>query len=240
MRSPRVGWFTAGRVRQGNWEIEAFTKVHDPEEIKSELQNPFPDPRGATEEFSRLTPTSQVVKMLTGKDESWWYMGRPVTIKLLNPLSRTLAQLVDANGLIVGSRATFQRTCQEPPVHAYLTKIDLNKLMVDVAWRNRANREELLTQFVRFDPFYNFNRAAMAKSYEQSCKQQQWMKSVTITPIPAVSTRQLESPGFQGAEPWRRWKIPFISPCPISSFVQTVKKRIGGDLPGDLTLTWKS
>ena len=228
-------------------KLKHLPKYTTLKEIKSELQCPFPDPRGnavRSEEFSRVTPVSQVVRMLTSRDESWWYVGRPVTIKLLHPVSRNLANLVDANGLIVGVQGEIPRTMRPgTPAHAYLIKIDLNKLMVDVCLKRPSNQEELLTQFVRFDPFYNFNRAASAIITQSSSQQSSPMKSKgpessSVTSAPA-SSRQLSHPAFKALN--REDSERLLSLAPTGDFLirPSSQRRHGGDLPGDLTLTWK-
>lgn len=213
-------------------------------DIKSELQGPFPDPRVNNNNIdsSKSASVNQVVKMLTGRDETWWYLGRPVTIKLLNPTSRKLANLLDGNGLIVGVDGEIPRNIRSGTrVNAYLTRIDLKRLVIDVSLRKPDNQEELLTQFVNFDPFYDFQRAANAKSESQN--------SSTIVKsnsgaggqesMQRTSLRQLSHPAFKSLN--REESERFLALAPVGEFLirPSSQKRFGGDLPGDLTLTWK-
>ena len=211
-------------------------------DIKSELQGPFPDPRTSqsqNSDSSKSTSVNQVVKMLTGRDETWWYLGRPVTIKLLNPTTRKLANLMDGNGLIVGVDGEIPRNMRSgTPVHAYLTRIDLKRLVIDVSLRKPDNQEELLMQFVNFDPFYDFQRAA--NSNNQSQNQSSVVKSIgQEMQNTRQSARQLSHPAFKALN--REDSERFLALAPVGEFMirPSSQKRVGSDLPGDLTLTWK-
>jgi transcription elongation factor SPT6 len=217
-------------------------------DIKSELQGPFPDPRvnNSNSDSSKSASVNQVVKMLTGKDETWWYLGRPVTIKFLSPTSRKLANLLDGNGLIVGVDGDIPRNMRPgAPVNAYLTRIDLKRLVIDVSLRKPDNQEELLTQFVNFDPFYDFQRATNAKNEAQSSNISSNVAKNSFGGGQEMqngrcSARQLSHPAFKALN--REESERFLALAPVGEILirPSSQKRVGGDLPGDLTLTWKA
>lgn len=223
-------------------EIEKLThlpKLTTLQEIKSELQGPFPDPRSKID-INQLTPINQVIKMLTGKDESWWYHGRPVVVKLLNPTSRKLGSLIEANSLIVGISDDIPRNIRPgTPTNAYLVRIDLNRLIIDVSLKRPANLEELLMKNVNFDPFYNFKRSNQHKQQQQQ-QQQSNSQSQDSQSAPSVpSTRQLNHPAFRAFN--REEAETYLAVSPAGEFLirPSSQKRVGGEIPGDLTLTWK-
>ena len=214
-------------------------------DIKAELQGPFPDPRAQQlrEESIPSAPINLVVRMLTGKEENWWWKGRAVQVKLLSPVTRKLASLIDGNGLIVGidSQDSIPRAIRVgTPVTAYLSRIDFNRLLIDVGLRRPEGHEKLMMQCIRFDPFYDFHRASnrtAAAVLQQNDRQE---AQITKNGNFIANTRQLSHPAFKLVN--REESENLLSSAPIGEFLirPSSQKRLNGELPGDLTLTWKS
>lgn len=206
-------------------------------DIKFELQGPFPDPRVTSSSNSAITPANQIVEMLTGKNEDWWYCGREVLVKPLNPVTRKFASLVDGKGLTVGIEGDIPRHVKPGvPVKAYLTKIDLKRLIVDVSLRRPENQEELLMKFVAFDPFYDFTRGP-GKANSTSINGNNG--NIPTTSSNANSPRQLNHPMFKAFN--RDQAEKYLEQAPVGEFLirPSSQKRQSGELAGDLTLTWK-
>lgn len=209
-------------------------------DIKSELQGPFPDPR-AVNSANNLTPANQIVKMLTGKDEDWWYEGREVKIRPLNPITRKFASLVDGNGLTVGIEDEIPRHVKPGvPVTAYLTKIDLKRLIVDVCIRKPENLDKMMFKFVDFDPFYDFKRANSSDAVDQKDSNNNLSASSSTGNSQNQQQRVLSHAAFK---PFNREQAEkYLEQAPVGEFLirPSSQKRRSGELPGDLTLTWKS
>lgn len=225
-------------------EIEKLTnlpKITTLEEIKSELQGPRPDPRlKMIADVNQLTPINQVVRMLTGKDENWWYPGRPVTVKLLNPPTRKLASLIDANGLLVGVHDEVPRNARPgAPMNAFLERIDLNRLIIDVDLKRPANFNELILQNVDYDPFYNFQRKNNNSSNNNSLSTPKSSDHQIHQKGPLV-TRQLSHPAFKNLS--REDSENYLALAPVGEVLirpSSQKRSSNDEIPGDLTLTWK-
>jgi transcription elongation factor SPT6 len=224
-------------------------------DIKAELQGPFPDPRVQQLQGGAVpsAPVHQIVRMLTGRDESWWHVGRSVMIKPLrnNPTS---VSLLDANNL------TAKISDPDPPrslhpLRAFISHLNLPRLQIDVTLKRPSDNDKIALQGVRFDPFYDFKRAMSGGGASTSNVMSSNVMSSNTTlnaTLNTTTSNNISNTNTNTNNYFTRHAAfknltrsaaqDFLASAPVGDFLlrpSSHSRPPTDQLPGDLSITWK-
>ncbi len=196
-------------------------------DIKAELQVSFPDPRDPPP--ATFNSSSAAMKCLTGREEAWWWRGRPLKARLSGP---NRARLLEANDFEVQIASTTKSS--GPPnatVTAYLIHYDAGRFSVEISLQKQG--DSAASASIQFDPFYDFNRA---KQIERSGRSNN-TASVTSS---NTNVRHLSHPAFKAVN--RAEAEALLDSMPVGEPLlrpSSQRRQLGPQIVSEFTLSWR-
>ena len=204
-------------------------------DIKSELQIAYPDPRD--DPPATLESASEVMKCLTGREESWWWRGRPLKARLSAP---GRARLLEANDFEV--RIASQTKTSAPAnatLTAYLIHYDAGRFSVEISLQKQNEAATLAaSSSIHFDPFYDFNRAKQQSSSSNAKASATVKPSSTSSAITQV--RHLSHPAFKAVT--RAEAEALLEAMPVGEPLlrpSSQRRQLAPQIASELTLSWR-